>query len=137
MPSDLGFAPRSPIYGPFLVLGQFEKYHAQSGPFLVIFGPFLRHIVELEGNKGLFVTRKSRRTRSVGTVSLRLAVLNGFQGRFGQKKAVFGQKMRNFGRAPADLAPQPRGTTGEFLAQNLFSAQNLDLARPPPMVCNG
>ena len=31
-------------------------------PFLAIFGPFLGRIVELEGNKGLFVMRKSRRT---------------------------------------------------------------------------
>ena len=34
----------------------------QSGPFSAIFGPFLGHIVELEGNKGLFVTGQSRST---------------------------------------------------------------------------
>ena len=82
--------------------------------------------MELEGVNGLFVTRKSRRTWSVATVSLRLAVVNVFQGRFGPKKAVLGHKMHSFGRAPPDLAPPPRGTTGEFLAQNL------DLASPPP-----
>ena len=40
----------------------------------------------------------------------------GFRGRFGPKKAVLGHKMRSFGRAPPDLAPPPRGTTGEVLA---------------------
>ena len=55
-----------------------------------------------------------------------VAVSTGFRGGFGPKKAVLGHKMRRFGRAPPDLAPPPRGATGEFLAQNL------DLARAPP-----
>ena len=95
-------------------------------PFLAIFGPFLRHIVELEGMKGLLVTGQLRRTCSVRTVCLRLAVLTGFRGRFGPKMAVLGHKLRSFGRPHPDLAPPPRGATGEFLAQNL------DLARPAP-----
>ena len=41
-------------------------------------------------------------------------------------RAVFGPKLRRFGRAPPDLAPPPRAATGEFLAPNS------DLARPPP-----
>ena len=45
---------------------------------------------------------------------------------FGPKKAVLGHKMRSFGGVPPDLAPLPRGATGEFLDQNL------DLATPPP-----
>ena len=50
-----------------------------------------------------------------------------FSGPFwAKKKAVLGHEMRSFGRAPPDLAPLPRGATGEFLAQNL------DLTRPPP-----
>ena len=57
-----------------------------------------------------------------------LAVLTEYWGRFGPKKVVEGHKMRSFGMAPPNLAPPPRGTTGEFLAQNL------DLARPPPML---
>ena len=67
----------------------------------------------------------------VATVLLRVAVLTGFGGRFGQKKAVLGQEMRSFGRAPPDLAPPPRVANGEFLAENL------DLARPPPGLRNG
>ena len=82
--------------------------------------------MELKGTIGLFDTMKSSRTWSVATVSLRLAVLTRFGGRFGPKKAVLGHKMRSFGRAPPDLAPPPRATTGEFLAENM------DLARPPP-----
>ena len=48
--------------------------------------------MELEGRKELVDTGKSSRTCSVPTVSLRLAVLNVFQGFFGPKMAVFGPK---------------------------------------------
>ena len=41
-----------------------------------LLGPFLGHIMELEGTKGPLVTRKSSRTWSVAAVCLRLAVLN-------------------------------------------------------------
>ena len=50
--------------------------------------------MELEGRKELVDTGKSSRTRSVPTVSLRLAVLNVFQGFFGPKMAVFGPKLQ-------------------------------------------
>ena len=50
--------------------------------------------MELEGGKELVDTGKSSRTWSVATVSLRLAVLNGFQGFFGPKMAVFGPKLQ-------------------------------------------
>ena len=96
------------------------------GAFWRLFGPFLRHIVELKGTRGLFDTVKSSRTWAVATISLRLGVLPGFRGYFGRKMAVSGPKLRRLGRAPPDLAPTPRAATGEFLAQNL------DLARPPP-----
>ena len=48
----------------------------------------------LEGRKELVDTGKSSRTWSVPTVSLRLAVLNVFQGFFGPKMAVFGPKLQ-------------------------------------------
>ena len=96
------------------------------GAFWRLFGPFLEHIVELKGTRGLFDTVKSTCTWSVATVFLRLGVLPGFGGYFRRKMAVFDPKLRRFGRAPPDLAPPPRAATGEFLAQNL------DLARPPP-----
>ena len=99
---------------------------AHFGAFWRLFGPFLGHIVELKGTRGLFYRAKSSRTWNVASVCLRWGVLAGSGGYFERKKAVFGPKLRRFGRAPPDLAPPPRGATGEFLAQNL------DLARAPP-----
>ena len=106
-------------------------YCAVFGAFWHLFGPFLGHIVELKGTRGLLDTVKSSRTWSVATVFLRLGVSPGFGGYFGRKMAVFGPKLRRFGRATPDLAPPPRAATGEF------SAQNLDLARPPPRLQDG
>ena len=87
--------------------------------------------MELEGTRELFDTVKSSRACSVLTVSLRLGVSPGFWGCFGRKMAVFGPKLRRFGRAPPDLAPPPRAATAEFLAINL------DLARAPPGLQDG
>ena len=50
--------------------------------------------MELEGRKELVDMGKSSRTWSVPTISLRLAVLNVFQGFFGPKMAVFGPKLQ-------------------------------------------
>ena len=51
-------------------------HSAVFGAFWRLFGPFLGHIVELEGTKGSLDTRKASRTWSVAAVCLRLAVLN-------------------------------------------------------------
>ena len=99
--------------------------------FWRLFVPFLGHIVQLKGTRRLFDTVKSSRTCIVAPVSLHLGVSPGFGGYFGRKMAVFGPKLRRFGRAPPDLAPPPRGATGEFVAQNL------DLARAPPRLPDG
>ena len=104
---------------------------ADFGAFWRLFGPFIGHIVELKGTRVLFDTVKSSRTCSVTTVSLRFGVSPGVWDCFGRKKVVFGPKLCTFGRAPPDLAPTPRATTGEFVAQNL------DLARPPPGLQDG
>ena len=83
------------VFDPFLTHlwsqnGPFSRHfgifhgpkHATTGSkrpkntFWRLFGPFLGHIVELEGTKGPLVTRKSSRTWSVAAVYLRLAVLN-------------------------------------------------------------
>ena len=50
--------------------------------------------MELEGRKELVDTGTSRRTCSVPTASLRLAVLNVFQGFFRAKMAIFGPKLQ-------------------------------------------
>ena len=50
--------------------------------------------MELQGRKELVDKEMSSRTWSVPTVSLRLAVLNVFQGFFRPKMAVFGPKLQ-------------------------------------------
>ena len=62
---------------------------------------------------------KSSRACNVPTVSLRLAVLNVFQGFFSPKMAVFGPKMAVFETEVRHLRiPFPTATV-EFLAQTL------------------
>ena len=58
---------------------------ADFGAFWRLFGPFLGHIVELKGTRGLLDMVKSSCTWSVATVSLRLGVLPGFWGSFARK----------------------------------------------------
>ena len=65
-----------------------------SWSFWGLFGPFPGHIMELEGGKEPVDTGKSSRTCRVATVSLRLAVLNVFQGFFSPKLAIFGPKLQ-------------------------------------------
>ena len=62
MPSEFGFEQRSPRYGPFLVLGVVTQTAHNLGHFLPFFLPFLGHIVELEGTKGVFDRAKTTRT---------------------------------------------------------------------------
>ena len=62
--------------------------------------------MELNDKTGLMVTGQSRCMWNVATISLHFAVLSGFRGRLGPKKAILGHKMRNFGRAPPDVAPR-------------------------------
>ena len=126
--SVLSHVAQGTAYSWFGVLLHIAQILGLFGGF---FGPFLGHIVELKGTRGLFDTVKSRRTCSVATASLCLGVSPGFEGYFGRKMAVFGPKLRRFGRAPPNLAPTPRAATGEFLAQNL------DLARAPPTLVLG
>ena len=71
VPPEIAFEPRSPKYDPFSVLGLVDTSCAQSRPLI-------GHIVELEGNKELFVSGQLRCMYSVATVPLRLAVLSGF-----------------------------------------------------------
>ena len=63
-PSDhweCGFEPRSPSPRSWFWGCLTQTMHI-LGHFLAITRLFLRHIVELEGNKGLFVITKSRTT---------------------------------------------------------------------------
>ena len=108
-----------------------SAHGAVFGAFWRLFGSFLRQIVDLKGNRGLFDTVKSSRTCSVATVSLRLAVPPRFGGYFGRKMIVFGPKLRRFGGAALNLAPPPWAAIGEF------PAQNWDLARASPRLHGG
>ena len=92
-----------PILGLWL-----SAFGAYGGPF----GLFPGHIMELEGRKELVDTGKSSHMWSVPTVSLRLAVLNVFQGFFRPKMAIFGRKL-------------------QFL--KLWSATWESRSRPPPL----
>ena len=93
----------------------------------VVHNYFLRHIADVEGSKGLFVTRKSRRTRSVWNITS-FVHLDAELRPFWPNKAVLGHEVCSFGRAPPHLSPLPCGTNGERLAHNL------DLARAPSRV---
>ena len=75
--------------------------------------------MELEGRKELVDTGKSSCMWSVPTVSLRLAVLNVFQGFFGPKMAVFGRKMQFFETEVRHLRIPFPAATVQFLAQTL------------------
>ena len=94
MPSESPFESCSQRYGLFLVCGCRQPIYTKFGASRGLFGPFPGHIMELEGCKELVDTGKSSRTWSVTTISLRLAVLNVFQGFFGPKMAVFGPKLQ-------------------------------------------
>ena len=58
--SDLSHVAQDTTRSPFW--GLLTQTVRNLGHFQPFFGPFLGHIVELEGNKGLFVTGQSRRT---------------------------------------------------------------------------
>ena len=81
----------------------FRACLTQTAHIQAIFGPFLGHFVELEGNKGPMATGLLGRTFSVATVCLHLSVLTGFLGRFGPKQTVVGQNRLFWGTKCAVL----------------------------------
>ena len=97
----------------------FDTKCALYGLYLAIFGLFRGHIVEIKGNKELFVTGQLRRTWSVATVSLCLSFLLGVKAVLGQKKPILGHKIRSFGWAPPDLAPLPGAPPESFFCSKL------------------
>ena len=80
---------------------------ADFGAFWRLFGPFLGHIVELKGTRGIFDTAKSSRTCSVTTVSLRLGILRGFWGYFGRKRLFLAQNCADLGGHLPTWRPRP------------------------------
>ena len=71
--------------------------------------------MELEGRKELVDMGKSSRTWNVPIVSLRLAVLNVFQGFFGPKMAVFGPKLQFLKLRSATRKARSRPPPSSFL----------------------
>ena len=71
--------------------------------------------MELEGRKELIGIGKSSRTWSVPTVSLRLAVLNVFEGFFGPKMAAFGPKLQLLKRRSGTCESRSRPPPWSFL----------------------
>ena len=82
-------------------------YCAVFGAFWHLFGPFLGHIVELKGTRGLLDTVKSSRTWSVATISLRLGVSPGFGGYFGRKWLFLAQNCADLGGHLPTWRPRP------------------------------
>ena len=82
----LSHVAKDMAYSPFVAVGIWS--------FLGLFGPFARHIMELEGRKELVDTGKSSLTWHLPNVSLCLDVLNVIQGFFGPKPAVCGPRLQ-------------------------------------------
>ena len=75
----------------FLVWGCRRPMYTSSGAFGGLLGAVRGHIVELEGPRGPFGTRKSSCMRRVATISFHLAVFSRVV--LGKKKADFGPKL--------------------------------------------
>ena len=101
--------------GPKRVFPNLILDHSAFGASGGLFGPFPGHIMELEGCKELVDTGKSSRRWSVPTVSLGLAVLNGFQGFFGPKMAAFGPKLQFLKLRSATCESRSRPPPSSFL----------------------
>ena len=113
--SDLSYVAQDTPRAWFRGVG---AHCADFEAFWRLFGPFLGHIVEVKGTRGLLDTVRSSRKCIIAAVSVRLGVSAGFGGCFGRKMAVFGPKLHRFGRAPPDLAPPPRAPAVSFWLKN-------------------
>ena len=92
--------------------------------------------MELEGRKELVDTGKSRRTWSVPTVSLRLAVLSRFQGFFGPKMAVFGPKLQFLKLRSATCESRSRPPSLSFLLKLCVIVLHTHSYHPPKFQLN-
>ena len=92
--------------------------------------------MELEGRKGLVDTGKSSSAWSVPTVSLRLAVLNVFQGSFGPKMAVFGPKLQFLKLRAATCESRSRPPPLSFLLKLCVIVLHTHRYHPPKFQLN-
>ena len=102
--SDLSHVTQDTARAWFRAVG---AHCADFGAFWRLFGPFLGHIVELKGTRGLFHTVKSRCTRMVTTVSLRLAVRPSLGALFGEKWLFLAQNCADLGGHLPNWPPRP------------------------------
>ena len=87
--------------------------------------------MELEGRKELVDTGKSSRRWSVPTGSLRLAVLNVFQGFFGPKMAVFGPTLQFLKLRSATCESRSRPPPLSFLLELCVIVLHTHRYHPP------
>ena len=92
--------------------------------------------MELEGRKELVDTGKSSGTWSVPTASLRLAVLNVFQGFFGPKMAVFGPKLQFLKLRSATCESRSRPPPLSFLLKLCVIVLHTHRYHPPKFRLN-
>ena len=92
--------------------------------------------MELEGRKEFVDTGKSSRTLSVPTVSLRLAVLNVFQGFFGPKMAVFGPQLQFLKLRSATCESRSRPPPLSFLLKLCVIVLHTHRYHPPKFHAN-
>ena len=110
------------------ILGLWPSTFGASGG---LFGLFPGHIMELEGRKELIDTGKSSGTCSFPTVSLRLAVLNAFQGFFGPKMTVFGPKLQFLKPRSATCECRSRPPPSSFLLKLCVIVLHTHRYHPP------
>ena len=103
---------------------------AVFGAFWRLFGPFLGHIVDLKGTRGLFDTAKSSCMLDVATFPFVWAFCPGLRAILGEK-GYFWPKTVQIWEGTSRFGASAGGANGEFLAQNL------DLPRPPPSLEDG
>ena len=92
--------------------------------------------MELEGRKELVDTGKSSCMWSVPTVSLRLAVLNVFQGFFSPKLAIFGPKLRFLKLRSATCESRSRPPPLSFLLKLCVIVLHTHRYHPPKFHLN-
>ena len=130
MPPEFGFEPRSPRYGRFLISGCWRTLRSFWG-FLAPFWAISRTYCKIRGHQRSRGHKKIKPHVQCSSCLPSSGCHEPLLGLFWRKMAVFGTKLRRFGRAPPDLAPAPRAATGESLAQTL------DLTRPVPRLQDG
>ena len=103
-------------------------YCAVFGAFWHLFGPFLGHIVELKGTRGLFDTVKSSRTWIRPLISFVSAFRPGLGAILGEKWLFLAQNSADLGGHLPTWRHRPGRPLGGGLAKSKFRAKNSAVA---------